>query len=79
MSGNNFFMKLALKEAEEALKIGEIPIGAVIVKNGEVISKAHNLRETDKNALYHAEILAINDACNTLDTWRLSDCDMRQT
>jgi len=72
-------MKLALDEAEKALELCEIPIGAVIVKNGEVISKAHNMRETDKNALYHAEILAIHKACENLNTWRLSDCDMYVT
>lgn len=79
MSEKKIFMELALKEAEKALKKGEVPIGAVIVKDGEVISKAHNLRETKKNALYHAEVLAIERACKKLSSWRLSGCDIYVT
>ncbi|MDR2908634.1 MAG: nucleoside deaminase [Oscillospiraceae bacterium] len=64
-------MRLALKEAEEAAKIGEVPVGAVAVWEGEVISAARNRRETDKSALSHAELLAIGEACERLGGWRL--------
>ena len=70
---------MALEEAEIALSKGEVPIGAVIVKNGEVIARAHNLRETEKNSLNHAEVLAISRACKALGGWRLLDCDMYVT
>lgn len=68
------FMQIALKEAKSAAKIGEIPVGAVIVKNNKIISKAFNKKETKKNALAHAEILAINKACKKLKSWRLLSC-----
>lgn len=68
------FMQIALKEAKSAAKIGEIPVGAVIVKNNKIISKAFNKRETKKNVLAHAEILAINKACKKLKNWRLLGC-----
>ena len=73
------FMKEALKEAIKAYKKEEVPVGAVIVKNGEVIAKAHNLKETNKNAICHAEILAIKKASKKLDAWRLEDCEMYVT
>lgn len=79
MSEKKFFMELALKEARKAEKKGEVPVGAVIVKDGAVIAKAHNLRETKKNALCHAEVMAIEKACKKLSSWRLSDCDMYVT
>ena len=72
-------MSQALREAEKAYSLGETPIGAVIVKNGEIIARAHNLRETGKNALYHAEILAIDAACKALGGWRLHQCDLYVT
>lgn len=72
-------MDLALEEARKAEKLGEVPVGAVIVKNGEVIAKAHNLKETLKNPLAHAEILAINEACKKLNNWRLSGCEIYVT
>ncbi len=72
-------MFAALHEAEKAYELGETPIGAVVVKDGEIIARAHNLRETGKNALYHAEILAIDDACKTLGGWRLHECDLYVT
>lgn len=72
-------MRIAIKEAGRAKKIGEIPVGAVIVKNGKVLSKAHNLKESKKNATYHAEILAIKKACKKIDNWRLIDCEMYVT
>ena len=79
MSEKEKFMKIALKEAEKAYNKGEVPVGAVIIKNGEVISKAYNLRETKKNALYHAEIIAIERACKKLSGWRLCDCELYVT
>ncbi len=75
----NKFMSLAIEEAQKASSIGEVPIGAVIVKDNIVIAKAHNLRESLKNALCHAEISAINSACNELGNWRLDGCDMYVT
>lgn len=76
---NREFMKIALIEAEKAAKKGEIPVGAVIVKDNEVISTGHNLREEKQNALSHAEIEAINLACQKLQSWRLDDCEMYVT
>ena len=71
-----YFMRLALKEAEAAYELGEVPVGAVIVWEGEVVASAHNERETGKNALYHAELLAINEACKKLGGWRLHKGDL---
>lgn len=71
-----YFMKEALKEAKRAYKKEEVPIGAVIVKDGKIIAKAHNLRETKRRACAHAEILAIEKACKKLNAWRLENCDM---
>ena len=68
------FMKTALKLAKKAYKKGEVPIGAVIVKNGKIISKGYNKREKSQNALMHAEIVAINKACKKLKSWRLDGC-----
>ena len=70
------FMKEALKEAKKAYKKEEIPVGAVIVKNGEIIAKAHNLKEVKKSSISHAEILAIQKANKKLGAWRLENCDM---
>lgn len=72
-------MEEALKEANKALKKQEVPIGAVIVKNGKVISKGHNVREKRKNALMHAEIIAINKACKKIKDWRLECCQLYVT
>ncbi len=72
-------MKKALAQARVAYRKNEAPIGVVIVKDGKVIARAHNRRETGKNALYHAEILAINKACKRLGGWRLFECDMYVT
>ena len=76
---NEKFMKEALKEAQKAYDKEEVPIGAVIVKNDKIIARAHNLRETKKKAIAHAEILAIEKACKKLDAWRLEDCDLYVT
>lgn len=73
------FMNEALKEARKAYEKLEIPVGAVIVKNGKIISKAHNLKETKQTATAHAEILAIQKANKKLNNWRLIDCDMYVT
>lgn len=73
------FMKEAIILAKEAEKMGEVPVGAVIVKNGEIIARGKNEREAKQNALSHAEIEAINNACETLGSWRLEDCEMYVT
>lgn len=73
------FMNLALLEARKAYRKGEAPVGAVVVKDGRVIARAHNLRERRQNALYHAEILAIDRACRKLGSWRLDGCDLYVT
>ena len=75
----NEFMEEALKEARKALKKQEVPIGAVIVKNGKIIAKGHNVREKRKNALMHAEIIAINKACKKTKDWRLENCSIYVT
>jgi tRNA(adenine34) deaminase len=67
------FMYEAIAEAKKAEKINEVPIGAVLVLDGEIIARAHNLRETQQNAIAHAETLAINEACQKLGTWRLEN------
>ena len=72
-------MYAALQEAKKALEVGETPIGAVIVKDGEIIAAAHNMRETGKNVLYHAELIAIDQACKKLGGWRLQGCDLYVT
>lgn len=71
-----FFMRRALGEAETAFGLGEVPVGAVIVWEGEIVASACNRRETGKNALYHAELLAINEACEKLGGWRLHKGDL---
>ncbi len=72
-------MKEALKEAKKAYKKEEVPVGAIIVKDGKIIARAHNIKETKKNAVGHAEILAIQKACKKLKAWRLIDCEMYVT
>lgn len=69
-------MQAALEEARLAFEAGEVPVGAVIAKDGEIIARAHNLRETGKNALYHAELMAIDQACRILGGWRLWQCEL---
>ncbi len=76
---NEFFMKKALEEAQKAFDEDEVPIGAVIVRNGEIIAAAHNTRELSKDATAHAEVLAIREACDKLGGWRLIDCEMYVT
>ncbi|WP_432418812.1 tRNA adenosine(34) deaminase TadA [Cytobacillus spongiae] len=76
---DEYFMEEAIKEAKKAEKLGEVPIGAVIVLNGEIIARAHNLRETEQNAVAHAEMLVIQQACEKLGTWRLEDTTLYVT
>ena len=73
------YMLEALKEAKKAYLKREVPVGAVIVKNGVIISRGHNLKETKQNSIAHAEIVAINRACKKLKSWRLIDCEMYVT
>ena len=73
------FMKEALKQAAIAEAEGEVPVGAVIVKDGQIISTGRNRREKQKNALCHAEIEAIGNACSTLGGWRLPGCTLYVT
>ena len=72
-------MKEAINEAIKAEEKGEVPVGAVIVYNGKIISRGHNKREQKKNSLCHAEIIAINNACKKLNNFRLEDCEMYVT
>lgn len=76
---DEFFMDQAIELAKEAAKEGEVPVGAVVVIDGRIVGSGRNRRETDKNALAHAEIEAINEACKTLGGWRLWQCDMYVT
>ena len=69
-------MKEALKEAKKAYKKEEIPVGAIIVKDGEIIARAHNLKESKNSSISHAEILAIGKANKKLGAWRLENCEM---
>ena len=73
------FMYEAIKEGLKAYEHGEIPVGAVIVKNGVIIGRGHNLKETEKNPTRHAEIIAIENACKTIGDWRLLGCEMYVT
>ena len=73
------FMSLALAEARTAAELGEVPVGAVIVKDGAVIASAHNQREVLNDATAHAEILAVREACRVLGGWRLSGCTLYVT
>lgn len=75
----SFYMKEAIKEAYKAYDKKETPIGAIIVKNGEIIARAHNLTETLNDSTAHAEILAIRQASENLGGWRLIDCDLYVT
>lgn len=79
MSIDEEFMLEALAEAQKSYEIGEVPVGAVVVKDGEIVGRGHNLRETDKNALHHAELIAIDEACKKLGGWRLWQCDLYVT
>jgi len=73
------FMRMAIEEEKKTEAIGEVPIGAVIVKDGEVIARAHNLRETSQNAVTHAELSAIQEACREIGSWRLEETTLYVT
>ncbi|MHC1681994.1 MAG: nucleoside deaminase [Clostridiaceae bacterium] len=73
------FMYIALEEAKKAYNIDEVPVGAIIVRNGEIISRGYNLKEINKDITAHAEIIAIKNAEKVLDNWRLNDCEMYVT
>ena len=79
MEDKEKFMKEALKEAKKAYEKLEVPVGCVIVKDGKVIARAHNLKETQADTTKHAEMLAIQKASKKLKAWRLLDCDMYVT
>ena len=79
MTDDEKFMREALRAAGEAYDIGEVPIGAVVVKDGEIVGIGFNRRETGKNALYHAEMTAIDEACKKLGGWRLWQCELYVT
>ena len=79
MKDKEFFMKEAIKEAKKEFKKYVEPIGAVIVKDGKIIARGHNLKETKKDTVKHAEIIAIEKASKKIDAWRLEDCDIYVT
>ena len=76
---DRLFMKQALEEAQKAALLGEVPIGAVLVYEGKIIARAHNLRETTQNATTHAELLVIQEACKKIGSWRLEDTTLYVT
>ena len=79
MVNDEYYMKLAIEEAKKAQKLGEVPIGAIIVKNNEVIASAHNLRETAQLPTAHAEHIAIERASKVVGSWRLEECRLYVT
>ncbi|MFT9496793.1 tRNA adenosine(34) deaminase TadA [Anaerosolibacter sp.] len=79
MSLESYFMGEALQEAQKAFNLKEVPIGAVVVKDGIIVGRGHNLRETAKDPTAHAEMIAIREASKTLGGWRLMDCDLYVT
>jgi len=76
---HEMYMRAALAEARKAYEQNEVPIGCVIVRGGDVIARGYNERNTNKNALHHAEITAINAACGVVGDWRLDDCTLYVT
>ncbi|MGF1657050.1 MAG: tRNA adenosine(34) deaminase TadA [Verrucomicrobiales bacterium] len=79
LHSDDFFMSQAFRQAERAYEAEEVPVGAVIVQNGRVIARAHNLVETLKDATAHAEMLALTQAQSSKGDWRLVDCDLYVT
>lgn len=79
MKDDVYYMNLALEEAEKARMLNEVPIGALIVIDDRIVARGYNLRETDQNATAHAELLAINEACGELRTWRLEEATLYVT
>ena len=76
---DRIYMKAALEEAFQAYAVGEVPIGAVVVRRGEIIGRGHNRRETWKDPTAHAELLAIREACQQLGGWRLTESTLYVT
>jgi tRNA(adenine34) deaminase len=79
MAEHEYWMQEAIREAKKAAALGEVPIGAVIVRGGQVIGRGHNLRETALNPTAHAEIIAIREASRTLSAWRILDSTLYVT
>ncbi|MEF9853243.1 MAG: tRNA adenosine(34) deaminase TadA [Hydrogenoanaerobacterium sp.] len=79
MEQHEEYMRAALALAAQAAELGEVPVGAVVVKDGVVVGRGFNRREGGKNALAHAELIAIDDACRTLGGWRLFGCTLYVT
>lgn len=79
MTSHQYYMSIALEEARKAAKKGEVPIGAVVVKDEKIIARAYNLRETDQSPTAHAEHLAMERAAEALGTWRLEGCTLYVT
>lgn len=73
------YMRLAIEEAKKAEVLDEVPIGAIIVLEDDIIGAAHNLRETDQRSIAHAELLAIDEACKKIGSWRLEDATLYVT
>ena len=71
---DEYFMAIAMDEARKAYSLGEIPIGAILVKDNTIVSRHHNRRELDHDATAHAEVLVIREACDVLKRWRLTGC-----
>ena len=76
MLEKEYYMKEALKEAKKAYKKQEIPVGAIIVKDGNIIARGYNQKELKKDSTMHAEIIAIRKASKKIGAWRLNDCEM---
>ena len=79
MQDNEFYMRKALELAQKAFEEDEVPIGAVVVRNGEIVGTGYNKRDSKKNAMLHAEAIAIYNACKKLGGWRLWECDLYVT
>ena len=79
MEQSQFYMTEAIKEAKQALLVDEVPIGAIVVHDGVIIGRGHNMRERFQNVTFHAEMLAIEEACTNLHSWRLEDCELYVT
>ena len=76
---DEIYMNLAIKQAKKAYKKGDVPVGCIIVKNNKIIAKTYNKKEKNKNAIKHAEIIAIEKACKKLKTWHLENCKLYTT
>lgn len=79
MERDEIFMRRAIELADMAASLDEVPVGAVVVCDGEIVGEGYNRRETDKNAIAHAEVLAIDAACKKLGGWRLHKCELYVT